>query len=191
MISPHFCDNLPFEEDLALYLNKLEFPSTKDNLYQVWLILAGWFWRFLKKFSVFLLFRYHLPLKTGYRLSPSFEQSWILFIQIWFMPSLVKIGPVVLEIFKWPHPIFTFCDYLPFKEDLTLYLNKLEFPSTKDNLYQVWLILATWFCRRFNSVYFYSFAIISPWRRVIPFIWTNLNPLHPRMSCAKVWLKLV
>jgi hypothetical protein len=25
----------PFEEDLALYLNKLEFPSSKDNLYQV------------------------------------------------------------------------------------------------------------------------------------------------------------
>jgi hypothetical protein len=34
-------------------------------------------------------------------------------------------------------------------------------------------------------MYFYSFAIISPWRRAIPFIWTNLNPLHPRMICAK------
>jgi hypothetical protein len=31
----HFCDYLPFEEDLAIYLNKLEFPSSKDNLYQV------------------------------------------------------------------------------------------------------------------------------------------------------------
>jgi hypothetical protein len=31
----HFCDYLPFEEDLALYLNKLDFPSSKDNLYQV------------------------------------------------------------------------------------------------------------------------------------------------------------
>jgi hypothetical protein len=29
----HFCDHLPFEEDLALYLNKLDFPSSKDNLY--------------------------------------------------------------------------------------------------------------------------------------------------------------
>jgi hypothetical protein len=29
----HFCDYLPFEEDLALYLNKLDFPSSKDNLY--------------------------------------------------------------------------------------------------------------------------------------------------------------
>jgi hypothetical protein len=31
----HFCDYLPFEGDLALYLNKLEFPLPNDNLYQV------------------------------------------------------------------------------------------------------------------------------------------------------------
>jgi hypothetical protein len=31
----HFCDYLPFEKDLALYLNKLKFPSPKDNLHQV------------------------------------------------------------------------------------------------------------------------------------------------------------
>jgi hypothetical protein len=31
----YFCDYLPFEEDLALYLNKLEFPSPKYDLYQV------------------------------------------------------------------------------------------------------------------------------------------------------------
>jgi hypothetical protein len=30
----HFYDYLPFEEDLALYLNNLEFPLPKDNLYQ-------------------------------------------------------------------------------------------------------------------------------------------------------------
>jgi hypothetical protein len=31
----HFCDYLPFQEDLALYSNKLKFPSPKDSLYQV------------------------------------------------------------------------------------------------------------------------------------------------------------
>jgi hypothetical protein len=31
----HFCDYLPFEEDLALYLFKLDLPSPKDNLYKV------------------------------------------------------------------------------------------------------------------------------------------------------------
>jgi hypothetical protein len=36
-----------------------------------------------------------------------------------------------------PTPFFLFCDYLPFEEELALYLNKLEFPLPKDNLYQV------------------------------------------------------
>jgi hypothetical protein len=31
----------------------------------------------------------------------------------------------------WLH----FCDHLPFEENPTLYLYKLEFPSPKDNLY--------------------------------------------------------
>ena len=35
------------------------------------------------------------------------------------------------------------------------------------------------------SIYFRFFLIISPWKREGPFIWTNLNPLHPRMLCAK------
>jgi hypothetical protein len=34
-------------------------------------------------------------------------------------------------------------------------------------------------------VYFYSFAIISPWRGAIPFICKNLNSLSPKMICAK------
>ena len=36
-----------------------------------------------------------------------------------------------------------------------------------------------------SSMYFHYFVIISPWKRPGPFIWTNLNPLHPRMLCAK------
>jgi hypothetical protein len=36
-----------------------------------------------------------------------------------------------------PTPFLNFCDYLPFEENLALYLNKLEFPSPKDNLFQV------------------------------------------------------
>jgi hypothetical protein len=55
-------------------------------------------------------------------------------------------------------------------------------------LCQVWLNLACWFWRRRFlkfSLHFYSFAIISPWRRATTFIWTNLKPLSPRMICAK------
>ena len=34
-------------------------------------------------------------------------------------------------------------------------------------------------------MYFHYLVIISPWKRRGPFIWKNLNPLHPRMLCAK------
>jgi hypothetical protein len=63
----HFFNYLPFEVDLALYLNNLEFPLPKDDLCQVWLKLACWFWRrrFLKIFSVFLLFCDYLPLERS------------------------------------------------------------------------------------------------------------------------------
>jgi hypothetical protein len=100
--------------------------------------LAGWFWRrFLKIFSVFLLFRYYLPLEKGYPLhlnnliSPTPKDD---LFQIW------------LKLAQWfwrrgflndPTPFLHFCDYLPFEEDLSLYFYKLEFPSSKDNLYQV------------------------------------------------------
>jgi hypothetical protein len=59
------CNYLPFEEDLALYLNEFEFSLPKDDLCQVSLKLAWWFWRrflYKKKISVFLLFRYYLSL---------------------------------------------------------------------------------------------------------------------------------
>ena len=36
-----------------------------------------------------------------------------------------------------------------------------------------------------SSMYFCYFVIISLWKRAGPFIWTNLNPLHPRMLCVK------
>ena len=32
-----------------------------------------------------------------------------------------------------------------------------------------------------SSMFFHHFVIISTWKRAGPFIWTNLNPLHPRM----------
>ena len=41
------------------------------------------------------------------------------------------------------------------------------------------------------SMYFHYSVIISPWKRAGPFIWTKLNPLHPRMLCAKLgWNRL-
>jgi hypothetical protein len=118
-------------------LKKLEFPSPKDNLYQGLLILACWFWRrFLKTFCVFLLFLYYLPLERGYPL---------LLSKIKFPLPKDNLCQVWLKLAQWfwkrflndPSPFLHFCDYLPFEKDLALYLNKLDFPLPKDNLYQV------------------------------------------------------
>ena len=64
----------------------------------------------------------------------------------------------------------------------------LHYPI-KNTLCQVWLKLAKCFRRRrfflISSMYFRNFIIISPWKRAGSNIWTNLNPLHSRMLCAK------
>ena len=38
---------------------------------------------------------------------------------------------------------------------------------------------------RFHHCIFPFFVIISPWSMAWPFVWTNLNPLHKKMLCAK------
>jgi hypothetical protein len=44
-----FCYYLPFEKGYLLCLNKLEFPSPKNDMCQVLLKLAQWFWRRSRK----------------------------------------------------------------------------------------------------------------------------------------------
>ena len=67
--------------------------------------------------------------------------------------------------------------YLPLAKSVTLHLNKPEFPSSKDALCQSWLKFAQWFWRRFLN--FVNVFLLSPWKRVWPFIWGN-SP-HQRM----------
>ena len=83
-----------------------------------------------------------------------------------------------------------FRNYLPLENGRALQLNKLEYPSPKDALCQVWSKLAKWLLRKrfFNFVnVFLLFRIYLPWNMVGPFIWTNLNPFTQasRMLCAK------
>jgi hypothetical protein len=61
--------------------------------------LAFWFWRrrFLKIFSVFLLFCDYLPLEKGNPLHLNNLESPPPKDDLCQVPSLVKIGPVVLE----------------------------------------------------------------------------------------------
>ena len=59
------------------------------------------------------------------------------------MPSLVVIDPLVLEKrMKCDNVFSLFRYYLPFRKDLTLYMNKLNSSSPKDALCQVRLKLA-------------------------------------------------
>ena len=75
--------------------------------------------------------------------------------------------------------------YLLYENKWVLHLKKLESPSPLDALCQDCLKLAQWFWRRgffkILSMYFCYFVINPPRKRVGPFIWRNLNPLHPRM----------
>jgi hypothetical protein len=61
-----FCYYLPLERGNPLHLHKLKSPPPKDDLCQVWLKLAQWFWRrrFLKNDPIpFLHFYDYLPLE--------------------------------------------------------------------------------------------------------------------------------
>ena len=77
--------------------------------------------------------------------------------------------------------------YLPLEKGVALHLNKLESPSPKYALCQVWLTLAQWFTRFFLDFFivFSLFRYYLLWKRGWPFIWTNLNSLYPRMLFAK------
>ena len=129
--------------------------------------------------------------------------SWIPITQGCFVPSLVEIGPVVLEkkIFQFCHYIFCnlsicqcyFVIISPWKRAGPFILNKLEFPSAKDALCQVWLKLTQWIWRRI----FLNFIIVfSLFRNYLPL--ENDVALHfnkfdfpsPKDALCRVWLKL-
>jgi hypothetical protein len=95
--------------------------------------------------------------------------------------SLVKIGPVVLEkkIFKWPYPIITFLWLSPLWRGLGPFMwTNLNFLHPRIICVKFNWIWPAGFGEDFFKIlmYFYSFAIISPWRRVISFIWTTWIP---------------
>ena len=92
-----FQNYLPLEKGRDINFDKLKSPWPRDTFCQVWLKFAQWFWRrtILNFVNVFLLFRYHLPLEKGGTLH--LKLTWIPFSYVWLVPSLVEIGPVVLE----------------------------------------------------------------------------------------------
>jgi hypothetical protein len=138
------------------FFNKLEFSSPKDNLYQVWLVLACRFWRrrFLKNFCVFLLFRDYLPLESDNPLplktlesslsKDDLCQVWLKLAQ-WFWRKIFLIctkfawiwpGSGEKIFFKKSSAFSLFHYYLPLERGYPLSLNKLISPLPKDDLCQ-------------------------------------------------------
>ena len=68
-----------------------------------------------------MLFHYFLNITLGKMRSPAFEEILIPFTQQCFVPSLVDIGPVVLEkkIFIFHQYIFAISYFLLFKKGTT------------------------------------------------------------------------
>ena len=108
---------------------------------------------------------------------------------------MVEIGQRILKkkIFKGGNLFLLFPNYLLFKKDLALYLNKLESSSPRDTLCQVWLKLTQWFwLRRFLKVV----DLFSLFPKYLPFgkgVVLHLNKLEtpsPRDTLCQVWLKL-
>ena len=83
----------PKKKGGAPHLNKLEFHSPEDALCKDWLKLAKWFWKRISKNSL-MYYRFWVII---FPCGLSCEQTWIYFIQVWFVLSLVEIGTVVLE----------------------------------------------------------------------------------------------
>ena len=91
-----FHNYLPLKKGVVFYLNKPEFSSPKHDKFH-WNCPRASGEEDFQILSMY--FRYFLisPLENGR--FPSFEQTWILFTQGCFVPSLVEIGLVVLDNF--------------------------------------------------------------------------------------------
>ena len=106
-------------------MKKLESPSPKDDLCQVWLKLAQWFWRrrFYNFVNVFSLFRNYLPLEKSGALhlnklefsSPTHALCQVLLkLAQWFLRRFLKF----VNIFSH------FRNNLPLEKGGAIHLNK-------------------------------------------------------------------
>ena len=124
--------------------------------------------------NIFSLFRFYLPLEYGTTLhlnKHDFPSPKDALCQVWLKLALWFLRRRFL---KFVNVFSPFPYYLPLEKGGVLHLNKLESPSPKNALCQVWLKLAQWFWRRrflnFVHVFFRYFTINSPWKRAGSFI---------------------
>ena len=105
-----------------------------------------------------MYFRYLVIISPWKRAEPFIWMNLNPFSQGCFVPSLVEIGPGVLEkkILNFVNVFSLFDNYLLLEKGGVLHLNKLESPSPKDALCQVWLKLPQWLWRRRWNVKVYG-----------------------------------
>jgi hypothetical protein len=126
----------------------------------------------------------------------SFVEFWIPFAQEYFVPSLFKIGSVVLEknIFKWPHPIFwIFVIISPLKRTWLLtcaILNSLYLRMICIKFDWNWPAGSReeFFFKCFMN--FYSFLSSPLGEGVVLHLYNSESPL-PKDTLCQIWLKLV
>ena len=96
------------------------------------------------------------------------------------------------DFFTFVNLYLFFRYYLPSAQSVTLHLNKVDSPSPKNDLCQIWLKLAQthWKRRNFNflNMYFLLFRDYLPLKMACLFIWTNLSPHYTKNLCAKFGL---
>ena len=111
------CYYLPWEKGKSLHLTSHKFPLPRDNLYQVGLKLAQWFWskRFSKVVKVFSLCGYDLPLENAWPfiwtyLNPLYLRIHLRDYLSWYWPSgSWGVDFQVLHVCRFWHC----CYYLP------------------------------------------------------------------------------
>jgi hypothetical protein len=187
----HFCDYLLFEEDLTLHLPFTQgwFVPSLMEICQLVLDKKIFFFNINTCKYVFPIVIPPHPPHPGSMI----WTNWNLhYVKKNFHVNMSSSGSLVLEdknFFNDLTKFLHFCDHLPFKDDLALYLYNFEFPLPKDNLYQIWLELACWFWRRIfffdTNTCKYGFPYCGPSRPPGTMIWTKLNVHYVRkLSCT-------
>ena len=118
----------------------------------------------------------------GREQGPSFERTWMPFIQGCFVPSFVEIGPVRRKRLPWEEDfvnvLLLFCNYLPLEKGVGSSFKLLQWEE------EVFLEKKT------LSMYYCYFVIISPWKRAWALPLNKLEFPSPRDALCQVWLKL-
>jgi hypothetical protein len=118
----------PFWRGPGPLFEQFRIPYTyKNDLCQVWLKLACWFWR--RRFFFFNWYKHMLNLVFSFVAptdprGPWYEQFWIYIISERFHVNMTYSGLVVLKkkiFFNEPTPFLHFWDNFPFEEDLAFF----------------------------------------------------------------------